>query len=421
MNFPNKPRGTQDIFSSRALTYQRVQQVITKILHNNNYQPMIFPTFEAKELFTKSLGLTTDIINKEMYIFQDRKGRELALRPEGTASVARLVLQNNLIKEGYPLKLFYWANMFRYERPQKGRYREFWQLGVELVNSEGVIADYQVLKLISDILIGLGINDFIFNLNYLGNNKTKENYKVKLRNFFHGKESKLCDDCKRRYLTNPLRIIDCSICQKNFSYPSYESSWDENNLDYVNELTQILNKFNFPYQYNHRLVRGLDYYTGLVFEVDLGTEKAVLGGGRYDNLYQEIGEKNLPAIGFAIGVERLVDFLEEKKILEARNYVDVFFFAFDSSSYFDILFWKDSLTKCQLIVDYNLEVRKIKTLPKIIEHYQPKLLILLNQKGLDGSKVVVKNCQTEEKEEFLLKKENLVDWVCNHFKINNNG
>jgi histidyl-tRNA synthetase len=211
-------------------------------------------------------------------------------------------------------------------------------LGVELVNSEGVIADYQVLKLISDILIGLGINDFIFNLNYLGNNKTKENYKVKLRNFFHGKESKLCDDCKRRYLTNPLRIIDCSICQKNFSYPSYESSWDENNLDYVNELTQILNKFNFPYQYNHRLVRGLDYYTGLVFEVDLGTEKAVLGGGRYDNLYQEIGEKNLPAIGFAIGVERLVDFLEEKKILEARNYVDVFFFAFDSSSYFDILF-----------------------------------------------------------------------------------
>lgn len=416
MNFPNKPRGTQDIFSSRALAYQRIQKIITKILRNNNYQPVIFPTFEAEELFTKSLGSATDVIHKEMYIFQDRKGRELALRPEGTASVARLVLQNNLIKEGYPLKLFYWANMFRYERPQKGRYREFWQLGAELVNSEGIIADYQVLKLMSDILISLGISDFTFNLNYLGNAQTKEKYKNQLKDFFKGKETELCDDCKRRHSTNPLRILDCLNCQKNFPYPSYENSWDKDDLDYINELNQILNKFNFPYQYNHRLVRGLDYYTGLVFEVDLGTEKAVLGGGRYDNLYQEIGDKNIPALGFAIGIERLVDFLEEKKILEIKNYVDVFFFVCNSSAYLDIFLWKEALANYQLIIDYNLEVRKSKALPKIIEHYQPQLLVIIGEKETEVNKILIRDCL--KKTDFFVEKKIAIEWILDYFKIN---
>src|SRR6185437_6728497 len=133
MTLLNKPRGTQDIFPPRSLIYQKVQKIIAEVLRQNNYQLIIFPTFETKELFTSSLGSTTDIVHKEMYNFQDRKGRELSLRPEGTASTVRLVCQNKLVGEGYPLKLYYWANMFRYERPQKGRYREFWQLGVELI------------------------------------------------------------------------------------------------------------------------------------------------------------------------------------------------------------------------------------------------------------------------------------------------
>src|SRR6185436_19846285 len=141
MTLPNKPRGTQDISPPRSLLYQKIQQIITEVLYKNNYQPIIFPTFESKELFTSSLGYTTDIIHKEMYTFTDRKGRELALRPEGTASTVLLICENKLIREGYPLKLYYWANMFRYERPQRGRYREFWQLGVELINAGGVIAD----------------------------------------------------------------------------------------------------------------------------------------------------------------------------------------------------------------------------------------------------------------------------------------
>ena len=157
MSLPNKPRGTQDISPPHSSVYQQIQKITSEILQQNNYQPIIFPTFEHLELFTKSLGNTTDIVHKEMFAFSDRKGRNLALRPEGTASAARLICQSKLIREGYPLKFYYWANMFRYERPQKGRYREFWQLGVELVNSQGNLADYQILKLISELLQNLGI------------------------------------------------------------------------------------------------------------------------------------------------------------------------------------------------------------------------------------------------------------------------
>ncbi|CAG8578725.1 8691_t:CDS:2, partial [Scutellospora calospora] len=401
MSLPNKPRGTQDIYPFRSLLYQKIQQIITGILHKNNYQPIIFPTFEAEELFTSSLGSTTDIIHKEMYTFLDKKGRELALRPEGTASTVRLVCQNKLIKEGYPLKLYYWANMFRYERPQKGRYREFWQLGVELVNVRGVISDYQILKLVTDILGGLGIEDFVFKLNYLGDKETKEKYKSELKKFVEKNRLDLCEDCQRRYQTNPLRILDCLLCKNKSSFPSYKDAWDEKDKEYVKEVNQLLDKFNFPYQYDYYLVRGLDYYDGVVFEVDLGTEmrkclteqipsitegqKAILGGGRYDKLYQEIGGIDAPALGFAIGIERLADYLEKKNLLKVDN--------------------KEELAKFSLVIDYNLEIRKIKTLPKIIDYYQPRILIMLGEKELKDKKILIKDCQKGQN--FLVEKEKL--------------
>ncbi|CAG8460540.1 15878_t:CDS:2, partial [Racocetra fulgida] len=362
-----KPRGTQDIYPPRSLIHQNIQQIIIEVLHKNNYQPIIFPTFEYKEFFTSSLGSTTDIIHKEMYDFLDRKERELALRPEGTASTVRLVCQNKLIKEGYPLKLYYWANMFRYERPQQGRYREFWQLGVELINADGAIADYQILKLTADILRALGIKNFSFKLNYLGNNETKEKFKKKLKGFVEKTAPELCADCQRRYETNPLRTLDCLLCKNKYSYPFYKDAWSEKDNDYINELNRILDKFNFPYQYDYHLVRGLDYYTGLVFEIDLGTQKAILGGGRYDNLYREIGGVDVPALGFAIGIERLAEYLEEKKILKTEQKC----FVGDQ--------------KCPLVVDYNLKVKTLKFLPKIIDYYQPKILIIVGEEELKSA------------------------------------
>lgn len=415
MTLPNKPRGTQDIYPPRSLIYYKVQQIITEILHKNNYQLIIFPTFEAKELFTSSLGSTTDIIHKEMYTFRDRKERELALRPEGTASVVRLVCQNNLVREGYPLKLYYWANMFRYERPQKGRYREFWQLGVELVNTQGVVADYQVLKLVVDILQNLGIKNFCFRLNYLGDIETKEKYKKELKKFIRENDLELCDVCQKRYEDNPLRILDrCSFCKEKYAFPPYKIAWNEKNINYVNELEVLLNKFKIPYEYDGYLVRGLDYYTGLVFEADLGSEKATLGGGRYDNLYQEIGDINVPAVGFAIGIERLVDYLEEKKLLKVSNEVDLFFLAIAPEAYSDILTWKEELAKYPLVVDYNLEVKKIKHLSNIIDYYQPKILIILGEKELKTRKILIKDCR--KRQDFLVEKEKVVEWIINYLQ-----
>ena len=417
MILPNKPRGTQDIYPPRSLVYQKIQQIVIEILRKNNYQLIIFPTFEAKELFTSSLGSTTDIVHKEMYTFKDRKERVLVLRPEGTASTVRLVCQNKLVKEDYPLKLYYWANMFRYERPQKGRRREFWQLGIELINAPGVFADYQILKLVSDILQGLGIKNFDFSLNYLGNNEVREKYKKKLKKIVDEKfVPKLCDDCKIRYETNPLRILDCKEENLPFSLPSYEKLWDKESIDYVKKLTQILKKFGLPFKYDYRLVRGLDYYTGLVFEVNLGGEKTLLGGGRYDNLYREMGKGRFPAIGFAIGIERLVDYLESfqpgSELLKVDSRVDAFFLVSDVDAYSDVLEWEEKLKRHSLTIDYNLEIRKVKTISKIIDYYQPRLLVMLGESELKTKKVLIKDCQ--KRQEFLVEKEKIVEWIVNY-------
>jgi len=303
--------------------------------------------------------------------------------------------------------------MFRYERPQKGRYREFWQLGVELINAKGVIADYQTLKVVFDVLSNLGIKNFTFKLNYLGNSETKEKYKKELEKFIEKNKPDLCADCQRRYQTNPLRILDCLICKNKTSYPSYKNAWNEQDKNYINELDQFLDKFNLPYQYDYFLVRGLDYYTGLIFEVDLGTEKALLGGGRYDKLYQELGGINAPAAGFAIGIERLVDYLE-KELLKVNNKVDIFFFTSSAEAYLDIFVWKEELTKFPLTIDYNLEIRKIKTLSKIIDYYQPKILVILGEKELKSKKIVIKDCQ--KRQEFLVEKEKVVKWIINYLQ-----
>jgi histidyl-tRNA synthetase len=406
----NRPRGTQDIYPPRSLLCQKVRQIISKSLQQNNYQPVFFPTFESVELFTNSLGSTTDIVHKEMFIFFDRKGRSLALRPEGTASVVRLVCENKLIQEGYPLKFYYWANFFRYERPQKGRYREFWQLGVELINAKGIVADYQLLKLIDDIFSDLGIKDFVFSLNYLGNSETKENYKSKLKKFIEAKDIDLCENCQERYQNNPLRILDCSICKKKTSFPSYKEVWDEKDKKYVAELDLLLKKFKFPCNYDYSLVRGLDYYTGLVFEVSLGENKALLGGGRYDKLYQEIGGVDAPALGFAIGIDRLINYLEtsglSSKLLADFNKIDVFFFLSVPDFYPDVLDWKEKLKKCSLTVDYNLETRKLKNFSKIVSYYQPRLLIILGEKELKTEKIIIKDCF--EKKDLLVEKKDLL-------------
>lgn len=412
MQFPNKPRGTQDIYFPLSLIYQKIQQLAVQILLRNNYQPIIFPTFENEGLFSSSLGSTSDIVHKEMYKFFDQKGRKLVLRPEGTASVARLVYQNKLIKNNCPLKLYYWSNMFRYERPQKGRYREFWQLGVELINTEGELADYQILKLAYDILFNLKVKGLVFSLNYLGGIKTREKYKKILKEFIEVNNPNLCENCQKRRETNLLRILDCLSCKEKNNYPSYEKAWSNEDRDYVNNLNQILDKFNFPYQYNYCLVRGLDYYTGLIFEIDPGDKKVILGGGRYDKLHQKKASENVPATGFAIGIERLINYLEDSKttcdFLKVDNRIDVFFLVSFSKIYYEVLAWKQELERYLLRVEYNLEIKKKKSLFKIISYYQPRLVVIL-EKETRKKKVLIEDYQKKKK--FWVNKKKIIKWI----------
>lgn len=410
MKIINRPKGTQDICPPRSPLYQKIAQIISEVLARNNFQLIILPTYEYAELFNSSLGSTTDIIHKEMFTFTDRKKRNLALRPEGTISTARLILQNRLFTPGFPLKLYYWANVFRYERPQKGRYREFWQLGVELVAASGVWADYQILQLISAIFAALGIKQFTCNLNYLGSPATQEKYKRELKKFLAGKTFDLCEDCRRKSRDNPLRILDCELCRQKFSFPAYQIAWSEEDKNYWEQLNQILASSNFPYQYDYRLVRGLDYYTGLVFEVDLEQEKALLGGGRYDQLFQQLGEIDLPAAGFAIGIDRLVSYCEEKQLFKAQPKIDLFFLVLDSTFYPNVLVWKKELEN-SFLVDYSLNQKKKANLAKIIAYYQPQLLVRLDEKSKKGT-ISIKDCQ--KKEQFSVPEKSLVEWVRNY-------
>lgn len=374
-----RPRGTIDIYPPSSFFYKKVYDVVTKILTKNNYSLIVFPTFEHEELFTAHLG-DDIIVHKEMYTFSDRKGRKLVLRPEGTLCTARMVIQNSLLKEGYQNKFYYWGNMFRYERPQKGRYREFLQLGVELLNASGIYADYQILSLTRDILVSLGISNFTFRINYLGSKKTQKSYELEIKKTIQNSKFELCLQCKYRYENNPLRILDCSDCGYSNIFPEYKIVWNNEDKSYVESLDNFLAKFNFPFCYDYSLVRGLDYYTGLIFEVSLINEKtAILGGGRYDELYSKIIQKEVPAIGFAIGVDRLVNYLCENKLLDSERKIDLFFFVTTNIWYERLLSLLDIFKNNDLIIDYNLKPKQRKYLSKTIEYYRPRLLVLLDK------------------------------------------
>jgi len=307
-----KVRGTQDVLPARALLYQKIQQTIQNILNKNGYQPIILPTYEYQKLFTISVGESTDIVQKEMFAFVDRGRRQLVLRPEGTASTVRLVCQNKLVNHGYPLRLYYWGNMFRYERPQKGRYREFWQLGVELINAQGVMADGELFWLVKQIVYTFGLKKTtVLHWNYLGEPEVKEKYKTVLKKHLADELDKLCSDCQKRYQINTLRILDCKLCELK-KLPSYREFLTEKDLVYLEELNEFSDKLGINHYYDEKLVRGLDYYTGIVFElllVENGKKSVILGGGRYDQLFQQLGGIDLPAVGFALGVDRLADYL----------------------------------------------------------------------------------------------------------------
>ncbi|KPJ66467.1 histidyl-tRNA synthetase [candidate division WOR-1 bacterium DG_54_3] len=314
------PRGTKDILPAEALLWQSIEAASRKIFELYNYKEIRTPIFEMTELFTRSIGKTTDIVKKEMYEFKDRKGRSLTLRPEETAPVVRACLENNLISPDRITKLYYIGPMFRYERPQAGRQRQFHQAGVEAFGSADPLIDVEIILMNVQLFKEIGLKDLEVNINSVGCKKCQPEFRKELKAYFRDNIKNMCKDCKARFEYNPLRILDCKEdkCQKYIEEaPASVDTLCNECKNHFEEMIKMLDYQKVNLKVNKRLVRGLDYYTKTTFEVvsrELGAQNAVSGGGRYDTLVQELGGKPTPAVGFAIGTERVIEVLKQSNV-----------------------------------------------------------------------------------------------------------
>ena len=313
-------KGMNDILPSEIATWQFLEDTARRIFATYGCQEIRVPVVEKTELFCRSIGETTDIVEKEMYTFNDKSDNSLTLRPEGTAPVMRSFIQHKLFNQDQVSKLYYMGPMFRYERPQKGRYRQFHQIGAEIIGIDDPRMDAQVLAMLSHYFEAVGLTDVSLQINSLGCPKCRPTYRQTLIDFLQQRLDQLCPDCQRRYSSNPLRVLDCkskSCKEATQDAPSVlEHLCDECDTHFAT-VQKCLNQLGTSYSINNRMVRGLDYYTKTTFEMvtnNLGAQNAVAAGGRYDGLVEELGGPSLPGIGFAMGVERLVLLLQENKI-----------------------------------------------------------------------------------------------------------
>jgi len=305
------PRGTRDILPPDSDRWAAIEERARRVLGSYGYREVRTPMFEATELFVRSVGETTDIVRKELYTFTDRGDRSLTLRPEGTAPLVRAYLESAVLRQETPARLSYLGPMFRYERPQKGRYRQFWQIGAELLGSKEPAADVEMIDLFVSIMRDVGLPELTVLVNSLGDGVCRPVYRERIRDYFAHHLDELCEDDRERWKTNPLRILDCKIpkCQPVLAgAPSVLDSLCDPCRLHFDAVVAGLGSLGIEVAVAPRLVRGLDYYTRTVFEVhasSLGAQNAVGGGGRYDQLVQELGGAETPSIGFSIGMDRL--------------------------------------------------------------------------------------------------------------------
>ncbi|MDI9470454.1 MAG: histidine--tRNA ligase [Bacillota bacterium] len=315
------PRGTRDILPPESDIWQQLEKRFDDICHRYGYGEIRLPSFEHTEVFARGVGDSSDIVRKEMYTFDDRAGRSLTLRPEGTAGVARAFIQHGLSSEAYPVKLYYRMNLFRYEAVQKGRQREFNQFGVECFGSADPAVDAEVIGLVDRFLTELGLTAVHLELNSIGCPDCRSAYHETLREWLRPRIASFCPDCRQRFDVNPLRILDCKVPEDQARLQDAPLLFDELDPDcraHFERVTELLDAQGIRYQVNPRIVRGLDYYTRTVFEFiseNVGTQGTICGGGRYDGLVAALGGEQVPGCGFAMGVERLLMELEAQSRL----------------------------------------------------------------------------------------------------------
>ncbi len=325
------PRGTKDIYGKEVYMWQKLENVLREICENFCIEEIRTPIFEHTEVFQRSVGETTDIVQKEMYTFADKKARSLTLKPENTAGVARAYLENKLYADVQPKKMYYIAPCFRYERPQAGRMRQFHQFGIEVFGSFEASADAEVISLAYELLKRLNIGNVELHINSLGGPECRKKYNDVLKQYIGKTLDGLCPDCKERFTKNPLRVLDCKndSCQALLAgAPAVLDCLDAECTAHFEMLKTILNEMDIPYVVDPKIVRGLDYYTRTVFEfvtTEIGAQGTVCGGGRYDGLLTEFGGNKTGAVGFGMGLERIMLLLEKQNTAEQRyKKIDVY-------------------------------------------------------------------------------------------------
>ncbi len=315
-NFLHAPRGTLDVTPEQSYKWQYLEKKAHQAAADFGFEEIRFPTFEYTELFARGVGDTTDVVQKEMYTFEDRGGRSITLRPEGTASTVRALLQNGLAGGSLPLKFFYLISCFRGERPQAGRLREFHQFGAELFGAANASADVELIELANTFLTSLGVTGLRLEINSIGCPDCRKQYYAALQAYFESRKDELCDDCKKRLKSNPMRILDCKVptCKEIAKdAPIVLDYLCDDCKAHFEEVKKRLSQAGFSYVINPRTVRGLDYYTRTVFEfIDEEQDLTVCGGGRYDGLVSQLGGPSLPGLGFGLGLERLLILMESK-------------------------------------------------------------------------------------------------------------
>lgn len=412
-----KQKGTYDIYGDNAKKREYINSILDALCEKYNYGYIETPVFEATELFHRSVGETSDVVTKETYDFKDRGDRNLTLRPEGTASVVRWFIENKLYGNmSDPVKVYYNMKMYRYERPQKGRNREFTQWGFEMFGSDNIYSDAEVISLAYNAYRLLGLEDITIHINSLGDSESRNNYRDALVKYFRPHIDELCDDCKERLEKNPLRILDCKVDAGSDILKNAPKT-----LDYLNEesktrfdkLLDLLDLLEINYQVDTSLVRGLDYYNHVVFEVYYKNSLALGGGGRYNGLVETLGGPSVPGVGFAMGYDRTLEVIEEEGInIPINDSIDVYLLAVSEGEKDSATYIAQNLRLNGFIVETNLLDKPLKSQFKSVDRYNSKYLIVLNDKDLEKNEVVLKDNKTKEEERVEIN--DLVDYLDTH-------
>lgn len=417
----SKQKGTYDLYGEEARKVLALRNIFENIMNNFNYSFIRTPVFESTELFKRTSGETSDVVSKEMYEFKDKKDRSLALRPEGTASVARCFIENKLYTD-LPRKFWYFEPMYRYDRPQKGRYREHFQFGCETYGSNDARVDAEIISIPYHLFETLGLEGVKVRINTLGDNESRENYKKALVDYLKPHIDSLCEDCKERFNKNPLRILDCKVDKDNEILKNIPKTIDylnEESKTFFDEVLSYLDSLEICYEVDPKTIRGLDYYTHTVFEIeanikDFGAQNVLCAGGRYNNLVENLDGPATPAVGFGLGSERLLLALEHENIdIVDEKSVDVYVIpmTLDKTFSFSLVYLLRTLG---LSVETDYLNRKLANNFKYAEKINAKYTVVIGEDEIEKEYFTVKNMKTREEEK--VSKNEFLKYILEHLE-----